>query len=198
MKAKILILSCLSLFGSVVFSQNSTENRKWYIPSYINVQYAGNLGMFSTSAGYFLYKDKLFLDIGYGYTPSSKAGIDIHNALIRFGYKPWKTELKFFNKEFFFRPFYFDLDITKQLNSRYTWSELPNYYPKKYYHQNAVRMHFDMGLSLQHNFSRYKLELYYLVTTNDVYLTYFNYYYHNHWLHFDKIFTQGLGFNFAF
>lgn len=181
----------------ISYAQNDTiqKAKKWYIPSYLNMQYAGNMGFLSTCAGYYLYKDKLYLDIGYGYTSSSKAGKDIHNIIARVGYKPWNIDFQIRNKEFVFKPFFTNITFTKQIKSDYTWSELPNYYPHNYYHQNAVRIHLDLGLSVQRKFKKIKLEMYYLVTTNDVYITYFNYYYYNHWIHWNKIFTQGLGLN---
>lgn len=198
-KYTILFLFILSFFVGcpISYAQYDTiqKEKKWYIPSYLNMQYAGNMGFLSTCAGYYIYKDKLYLDIGYGYTSSSKAGRDIHNIILRTGYKPFNVYFQIGRKDFVFKPFFANITFTKQIKSDYTWSELPNYYPQNYYHQNAVRIHLDLGLSVQHRFKKFKLEMYYLVTTNDVYITYFNYYYHNHWIHWDKIFTQGLGVN---
>lgn len=194
----LFFLLIVVLFGNKIsYAQNDTTQKvkKWYMPSYLNMQYAGNMGFLSTCAGYYLYKDKLYLDLGYGYTASSKAGRDIHNVIARVGYKPWNIDFQIKGREFAFKPFFTNITFTKQIKSDYTWSELPNYYPNGYYHQNAVRIHLDLGLSVQRKFKKFKFEMYYLVTTNDVYITYFNYYYYNHWIHWNKIFTQGLGVN---
>lgn len=182
---------------SKITDSPSVKKPYWFVPSYINLQYAGNTGMLSANAGYYLYKDKLYWSFGYGYTPSNQAGRDIHNGIFRLGYKPWSIDIKL-QQDFILTPFFVNLTVTKQLNSKYTWSELPNYYPKDYYHQNAVRLHLDFGVSLKHGFKKFELETYYYVTTNDVYVTYVKYYYHDSKLYLHKIFSSAIGLNFIF
>lgn len=204
MKTKIIsILSVLTCININLFPQDTTINKSvtvrekphWLVPSYFNVQYAGNIGFMSETAGWYLYEDKVYLDLGYGYAPSSKAGRDIHNGIMRIGYKPWAVDFNVLKQNFTWKPFFVNLTLTKQIKSSYTWQELPNFYPKDYYPQNAFRLHLDLGTSLKHDFGKTKLELYWLVTINDMYVTYFNYYYYHHWIRWHKIFSQAVGMN---
>ena len=179
-------------------SETSAERQKpyWFVPSYLNMQYAGNTGFLSACAGYKLYKDKLFFDFGYGYTPSSKSGTDIHNLIARINYRPWRKNFALSDYNFSFNPFTVGLAVTRQIKSDYTWDKLPNYYPEGYYHQNAVRLHLNLGLNLNCNFNKTKFDIYWQVTSNDVYFSYIAYYCHDNWIHWHKIFSQTIGINF--
>ena len=171
----------------------SEKSHPWYVPSYVGLQYAGNTGFLSACAGFNLYKEKLFCDLGYGYTPSDKAGTDIHNIILRLDYRPWRWDFNILHKDFSFNPFTVSLAVTKQIHSDYTWGKLPNYYPKGYYHQNEVRTHLNLGVNLSFKIKKTKIDTYWQVTTSDVYLSYYNYYYHDNWIRWHKIFSQLTG-----
>src|SRR3546814_207085 len=57
---------------------DSTKTRRWYIPDYIPVQFAGNIGLLSSGAGFTSSKGNYQLGILYGYTPASVAHSNIH------------------------------------------------------------------------------------------------------------------------
>jgi hypothetical protein len=186
------------LVVSNTFSQKSIkEKQHWYIPDYVNNQYAGNIGFFSVGLGYYILpKYRLYADFVYGYTPSNKSSIDIHDFVLRIGIKPYSIKMTGYID---WRPIFINLAVSKLLNSSSTWENLPNYYPKDYYPQNAFRYHLDIGTSAKYNINnKLGIELYSLSTTNDLYLRYYNHYYRSGHLHLHDIFSAAIGINIIF
>lgn len=71
-----------TLFGQKMFAQehhsDSTRSSRWYLPQYVPVQFAGNIGFLSTGLGYTSNHDNYHLNLLYGYVPASVAKRDIH------------------------------------------------------------------------------------------------------------------------
>jgi hypothetical protein len=68
-------------FAGSASAQDHTDSSKsagWYVPRYIPVQFAGNIGLFSTGLGYTSNHDNFHLNILYGYVPASVALTDVH------------------------------------------------------------------------------------------------------------------------
>lgn len=59
-------------------SVKKVKRERWYLPHYVPVQYAGNIGFISTGIGYIARKDNYQLSLLYGYTPKSVASVTIH------------------------------------------------------------------------------------------------------------------------
>jgi hypothetical protein len=197
-KRWFLFISLIALINNDSFSQKPiNEKPHWYIPDYANIQYAGNIGFFSSGIGYYIIpKYRVYADIIYGYTPSDKSSIDIHNIVLRIGYKPFNIPI---SKDIDLRPIFINIAVSKLINSNSTWEKLPNYFPDGYYPQNAFRFHFDFGISAKYNFkNKLGLEFYFLSTTNDLYLNYNKHYYRNGKIHFNDIFSAALGGNVIF
>ncbi|MEP2023891.1 MAG: hypothetical protein ABJH98_19260 [Reichenbachiella sp.] len=63
------------IHSSTSDSSTTSEDRKWYVPSHANIQFAGGIGMFSAGVGYLYGKTNHFQsDFYFGYVPESKAG----------------------------------------------------------------------------------------------------------------------------
>lgn len=58
---------------------DSTRFRRWYLPHYLPVQFAGNIGFVSMGAGYNFNNQSYQLQVLYGYVPASVAKSTIHS-----------------------------------------------------------------------------------------------------------------------
>jgi hypothetical protein len=52
---------------------------RWYIPHFIPLQFAGNIGFLSTGVGYEARKQNYQLAIVYGYVPARFGGVSVHS-----------------------------------------------------------------------------------------------------------------------
>lgn len=76
----LLIMSlCFSSFNPAKANfRDSARAVRWYIPHYIPLQFAGNIGFLSTGAGYNSNKQNYQLAVMYGYVPRPIARSAIH------------------------------------------------------------------------------------------------------------------------
>lgn len=182
-------------------SHQLTDIKPWYKPNYINVQYAGNIGFLSFGAGYFIFKPHFFsVDFVYGYAPSSKTAVDIHNIMLRLCFKMPNYNIFAFKQSqinLSWRPIFANIGISEQIHNSNTWKRLPKFYPKGYYPPNAFRIHLDIGTSaiIELN-NKIAIEPYILTTTNDMYVGY--YYTSRDNVHISDIFSAAIGANIIF
>jgi hypothetical protein len=90
-KTKVHILTILILLLSVnVLSQNANKVRtvKWYIPTSLQIQYAGNIGMISAGPSWTIFNNNAALVFSMGYVPGRLASSDIYIAALKAIYTP--------------------------------------------------------------------------------------------------------------
>lgn len=77
---RLMLLAVLGLSSMHASSSadDSTRQRRWFLPHYIPIQFAGNTGLFSTGAGFSSRHQNYHLDLLYGYVPKSVGGAVIH------------------------------------------------------------------------------------------------------------------------
>ena len=81
MKKVVLLLVSTVLFFSLVQAQEvsitnmATSGIK---PTYLQIQFAGNLGLVSAGAGYVTENEKFQYGFNYGYLPESVSGSAVH------------------------------------------------------------------------------------------------------------------------
>ncbi|WP_439882045.1 hypothetical protein ACSX1A_02565 [Pontibacter sp. MBLB2868] len=135
MKIRLLpLLVVLSIAPYVAWSQDipdSTSTRKWYAPDAITVQYAGNIGMFAIAPSYSFARDKLNLELFYGYVPKLDADEALHIATLKGVYKPFnKARL---HEDISLTPLRVGLGLSYYFRSQFStnWS---NAYPSSDYY----------------------------------------------------------------
>lgn len=81
----LLCVAVWSLFQSQAVAQrnDSTHLRRWYIPHFVPIQFAGHIGVISTGVGYSSRLRNYHLSIVYGYVPRSIGGTNIHTIAAR-------------------------------------------------------------------------------------------------------------------
>src|SRR5687768_16913956 len=79
--ARIFLLAVLLGHGIDVLGDpgDSTRSRRWYLPHYVPLQFAGNIGFVSIGAGYISSHRNYRLELLYGYVPKTVAGAYIHH-----------------------------------------------------------------------------------------------------------------------
>jgi len=134
----LLISICFALPMTAMEIQKSykREDKSWYVPDSVKIQYGGSIGFLSVGAGYELFENYVETALFYGYLDKSIGGTDIHTL-------SWKNSIKFLSgtlgKRFKFCPFYFGmgLNISSGNNLIFVANDK---YPKDYYGPTAFYM----------------------------------------------------------
>ena len=173
-KIRILIILLLLLFQFIreAYSTDTYKinQKKWYIPDYAKLQFAGNIGLLSTGVGYKIFSEHLYSDFIYGYVPSSISKSEIHIIT-------QKNTFLIFNKnikKFTLTPIIGHTISFETGNNSFLI--LPNKYPKDYYSTNAFHFTFFVGGKLHKDFNKQLkfegLDFYVELGTVDIYLWY--------------------------
>ncbi|MEE4198427.1 MAG: hypothetical protein V2I54_12345 [Bacteroidales bacterium] len=135
-KIGILLVGALLVPG-FLFGQpttpgaNASRGHKWYVPDYLKMQFAGNIGFVSFGTGYSWWKKKAQSDLIYGYVPHYHGNATIHTFT-------QKNSFRFlhFANGFYHYSLYtgFSVSFEPGENSMVT---LPDKYPNGYYSPNC-------------------------------------------------------------
>jgi len=132
MRAFILLLlpsvfSCLSAV-SMGDPGDSTRSRRWYMPHYVPVQFAGNIGFVSTGVGYNSTRKDYQLAVMYGYVPRSLAHASIHTITAKNNFPLLYHRLK--NNQTIIP--YLGLGVTLEVGGN-AFFKMPSHFPESYY-----------------------------------------------------------------
>lgn len=170
MKANILLLFLLTALAQAAYGQDTLRKHKLpykIMPHSVKLQYAGNIGMFSTGIGYESPNKRWKGDLLYGFVPRKYSGTEpIHSLTIKGKYS---TLHRGYREDIKVEWLQMGLWINYALNEDFFFT-LPNYYEPNYY---LIRPGLNIGGFLGGE-ARYKnLGLYYEVGTTDKYLIHF-------------------------
>lgn len=182
-------------FASVAWASegDSTKTHKWYVPYRIPFQFAGNIGLASTGAGYAFNEGRYEVDFLYGYVPASVAAIRIHTIAVR---NTFPLALIPFREHQNLVP-YAGVGLTLEVGGNSFFS-MPDNFPDGYYDvpKNLHVIGYG-GIRLQHHFSNDNrwlrgIEYYAESGTIDVYLWYKAI---SNTVRFSQVFSVALGVN---
>ena len=160
----VIILVLIS--GNIFASGNKDKKlfNKIVKPDYINLQYAGNLGLGSVGVGYISENKKHNIGLSYGYLPESVNSVEVHTLSAKgaFNFKKYKLSEKTFVNAYAGTNLLFS--ITEN-----TYLKFPSYYPSDYYFANAVHLAPFLGLKVGSRKNRSKFS-YIELGTLDYYL----------------------------
>ena len=149
--------------------------RKWanLIPKQNKLQFAGSMGMFSASIGWYYGKNNQWeTDFFLGFIPKMDNQDGHVTMTFKETYTPWKLPL---NENISYEPLTTGLYINK-IFGEYFWSKLPEKYPEGYYFW-AVNTRFNVFVGQAITFKLDKtalygkeLSFYYELSTNDLYI----------------------------
>ncbi len=153
--------------------QDSSIARKWYLPDYTKLHYAGEIGFISVGVGKEFFKKKNGeLDIFLGYLPESIGGDNIVTAAFKFHYFPWKKEI--FKQRYELEPLTLGAIGYHALGEHLNRLSNKDLYPDGYYWwTTGFRFGPIIGSRISKEFENGKLEklwLYYELGTNDLFI----------------------------
>ncbi|MFA8299258.1 MAG: hypothetical protein ACEPOV_03775 [Hyphomicrobiales bacterium] len=176
----ILLLDMLLLLAFVqktsAQSEDSKENKflKAFIPDYVRIQFAGQVGMISVGPGWNFLDKKIKTEVFYGYLPVRYSTAEVNTLGIKTSYLPISLKREgFFNK---ISPYVLaSINMTISDGSK-TFIKNPNNFPKGYYSPTSIRISPGIGINMTHDLKEgyyiKDLDLYFETVTNNVYLDY--------------------------
>jgi hypothetical protein len=175
MKIKnIFSVSVILLFFIKSYAQepNLAKEKSWYVPDYVKVQFAGNIGLVSVGAGYQLFNKVLYTELLYGFVPESVSKSDeIHLITIKNTFPIFRKEL---GKNFTISPIA-GFATTYEIGAN-SFTTLPSIYPEGYYVPNAFHFTLFGGAMVHKDFKDSKMikgaDFYFEVGTVETYLWY--------------------------
>lgn len=147
MRTHILLLILL-LFTTNTDIIASGKNKRKAIekilsPDYVNLQYAGNVGLGSVGFGYLSDDEKKNFGISYGFLPSSVNNAEVHTFSAKGAFNLKKHKLS----ERTFANAYWGSNILYSATNN-TYLKFPGYYPSGYYFTNALHLAPFVGLKV--------------------------------------------------
>lgn len=171
---RILLFTAL-IFSSVAHAEvgDSTRGRRWYLPHYVPIQFAGYTGLVSTGLGFAARHQNYSLDLLYGYVPRSVAGVPVHTITAKNYFPVGRFQL---NGNEALIP-YVGLGVSVEIGG-IAFFKQPERFPESYYDfpKNLHALVYG-GVRMQHLFNEEfgplgGMELYTEVGSVDVYIWY--------------------------
>lgn len=164
------------IFSIFIFSYSCVNAQEKFIhkiqPDHIKIQFAGNIGVFSTGIGYSFFSNKIQSDLLYGLVPASIGGEDIHTIANKNTFKIFQHSIVKNLSLIHSIGFSLNYSITNN-----TFLSLPEYYPDGYYAINAIRFAplFSCNfIYINENFKLFNnINIYFEISTLDNYLWYY-------------------------
>lgn len=190
------IILAFLLSNTVVAQVNTVkeQQRGWYLPTHIKMQYAGNIGLVSFGPGYKWAKQVIQTDFLYGYVPHHKGDATIHTFTIK---NTFQLYTFYFFDKFNLKPnLGFSISFEPGENS---YMRVPSRYPEGYYGPNCFYACLNLGV-----YSHFNIDKESRFSGFDVYIeanTLADYVFYNILAQEDKnnnIFSLALGVNICF
>lgn len=159
MSAKSIFLAVLfialvnkSFAQDITTSSSNTKVASWFVPDYVSLQLAGNIGFLSTGIGYKIFNGVWNAELLYGFIPKSfSKSKDIHLITIKNTFPIFTKKI---SKKFIISPIG-GFGITYDVGTN-TFTSLPNQFPEGYYVPNAIHFTLFGGVNLYQNFTNTK------------------------------------------
>lgn len=124
----ILIFVTFPVVTTTAGPGDSTRIKRWYLPHYLPVQFAGNIGFLSTGVGYTSNNENYQLSLLYGYAPRAMAGVEIHTIAAKNIFPLSRHAMK--NSQTLIP--YVGLGLTVEIGGN-SFFRQPDHYPEGYY-----------------------------------------------------------------
>lgn len=188
----IFVLSLSTDLHSQVLKTDTVN--KWYLPTHISFQFAGNIGMFSLGLSWSLLKSNIELAYSIGYVPKSDAGTDIYIMAMKGNYIP---ELDINIRKITIKPLLVGTVLTYTFGDRYNkFQNNSNSFNEYYSWLGDYRLGLTYGAEVYTLFSKKnikKLSVYFEASFWDLYIYSLIWNYNYSYLNLWDISTFGLG-----
>jgi hypothetical protein len=122
----VVVMAALAAAGE---AGAAADQRPWYAPDQLKVQFAGDIGFLSPGVGYAWAGRRLEADLFLGWVPSAIGGDDIISLTGKLTWLPWEVAV---GRRWLVRPFSMAVQLTYTFGSDY-YLFLPERYPREYY-----------------------------------------------------------------
>lgn len=131
----LTILLAFQLNAPASGNKNQKVKDHLFKPDYVNLQYAGNLGLGAVGLGYISNNEKHHWGVNYGYLPSFVNNVKVHTFTLKgaFQFKKHKLSEKTSMNA------YIGSHLLYSATSN-TYVKFPSYYPTDYYFTNAIHL----------------------------------------------------------
>ena len=191
----ILIVPIILLVFVKSFAQekDSIQDKSWYTPDYVKMQFAGNIGFLSVGAGYQLFNDVLYTELLYGFVPKSiSRSENIHLITLKNTFPLYRKKI---GKDLTLIPIA-GIAVTYDVGST-TFTTLPDKFPEGYYFPTAFHATLYAGAMVHQDFKNKSIfkgaDFYLEVGTIESYLWYAVV---NESVTFKNVFSTSVGVNF--
>lgn len=140
------LISLLLFFSGNVLASGDKEPKLINMilkPDYINLQYAGNLGLASVGVGYISENEKHNFGLSYGFLPSWVNSVEVHTISVKGTFHFIKHKL---SKNAFVNG-YGGTDLLYSITNN-TYLKFPGYFPSDYYFANAIHFAPFLGIKI--------------------------------------------------
>jgi hypothetical protein len=170
----------------------SVQNKHWYAPDYVKVQFAGSMGIFSGGAGYAIFNNKTDLDVYAGYLPHKFSGDELFILTLKITQPLWRIKKM---GDWTITPLTTGIYVTYTFGERFS-TDLPEWYPSGYYWwKESLRPNIFIGGNAMYKVKNHNLfssiGFYYDLGTNDLKLV--SYAQNTHYLTVWDILHIGIG-----
>lgn len=166
---------------------------KWFETDYTSIQFAGNIGFLSAGLGFELFKERLNVELIYGFVPVYNNRKAIHT----FTLKTFMPICSIKWKKYSLAPY--GGFTTSYETGRHSFVKLPDRFPDGYYKPNAVHFTALVGVKLNkklaNGFWFKSVDVYFELGAVDSYLWYAI---SNKEVKLNDVFSSALGLNFYF
>jgi hypothetical protein len=169
MKKLNFYLLLLLPFTTMAQYEPAENNRKWYIPDHLKMQFAGNIGFISGGPGYLSRNKTLETDLLFGFMPKKYGGDALVTITGKTTYSPWRIPVK---NASYIVPFSIGAYLSYTFGPQFD-TKWPSYYPSGYYWwATSFRPGAFVGGKIGHEITSVKrrkgLELYYELGSYDL------------------------------
>ena len=170
-----MVVAALCCGSANIFAQmsDSIPARRWYVPDFLPIQYAGNIGFLSAGIGYSTRVRNYHASLMYGYVPKSVAQTYIHTIALKNTFPITRYALK--NNQVLVP--YIGAGVSFELSGNAFFRQ-PDHFPESYYDfpKNIHALLYG-GAKVQHLFEdtvmgMHGVEFFLEAGTIDVYLWY--------------------------
>lgn len=193
----LTLFCCQTVWAVDHDSTQLTNNRlpRWYRPSHVPLQFAGNIGLLSAGVGFSSRSDDYRLALVYGYVPASLSVVRVHMLTMKNSFRLATLGV---NRNTSVTP-YLSAGVSWEIKGRSFFSQ-PDVMPDQYYRfPKSIRLVPGAGVRVKKEFAQKKFftntEFFAEATTYDILVFYKVY---SREIRLNQIFSAAIGVNFFF
>jgi hypothetical protein len=168
----LLLLTCIVSSSTAKIKPSELKTEKWYQPSCMRVQYAGQIGFLSAGFGKIYLNETLETDLMFGYVPETIGGDHINILTLKQSFSPFAKSTKI--DRLTILPITIGFNFSYHFGEEYNKYDTDKYPDDYYWFMNGIRIGAfigsDFNLKLKPDVSKVfsSISFYYDIGTTDL------------------------------